>query len=173
MKRLALCILVVCWTATQASAAVYSDGFETDITDWDTLGPPNAATRVASGTNGITSASGSYHAENSAAGAFSRWGGYNYGAGNAVPTAFQEYTTSVDIYLNVAGGWSNNTRFDFDSAINNSAGTFLRDFIFNAGFFNDLTGPGAGTNRFVISASNNSSRVAPIPRMSAAKRRPS
>ena len=33
----------------------------------------------------------------------------------------------------------------------------LRDYIFNAGFYNenDVTGPGAGTNRFVISASNN------------------
>jgi hypothetical protein len=33
----------------------------------------------------------------------------------------------------------------------------LRDFIFNAGFFNDSDGsPGSGTNRFIISASNNS-----------------
>jgi hypothetical protein len=33
-----------------------------------------------------------------------------------------------------------------------------RDFIFNGGFYNsaDLDSPGAGTNRFIISASNNS-----------------
>jgi hypothetical protein len=63
----------------------------------------------------------------------------------------------VDIYLNVGGGWANDTRFDFDSAINNSLGTFRRDFIFNGGFYNDTDGsPGSGTNRFIISASNNS-----------------
>jgi hypothetical protein len=73
-----------------------------------------------------------------------------------VPTAFREYRTAVSIYLNVGGGWANNTRFDFDSAINNSGGTHRRDFIFNGGFYNDATGPGANTNRFVISASTNS-----------------
>jgi len=63
----------------------------------------------------------------------------------------------VDIYLNVEGPWSNNTRFDLSSAINNAAGTFLRDFIFNAGFYDDTdASPGSGTDRFVISASNNS-----------------
>ncbi len=112
--------------------------------------------RVASGTSGITSADGAFHAVTTSSGTFGRWGGYNYGAGNAVPTAFQPYRTSVDIYLNVAGGWANNTRFDFSSAINISAGTHLSDFIFNGGFYNDATGPGANTNRFVISASNNS-----------------
>jgi len=131
------------------ASTLWANGFETDTSGWFT------PTRVASGTHGISSASGSWHAESSAEGDFTRWGGYNYGAGS-VPTVFQEYTTSVDIYLNVDGGWANNTRFDFDSAISNSAGGFLRDFIFNAGFYNDATGPGANTNRFVISASYNS-----------------
>ncbi len=136
---------------------IYFNGFETNITDWDAFGAPYDATRVPSGNNGITSASGNFHAESSADGSASRWGGYNYGAGNAVPTTFKEYTTSVDIYLNVSGGWINDTRFDFDSAINNAAGTFNRDFIFNAGFYNDAdASPGSGTSRFVISASNNS-----------------
>lgn len=143
--------------STAASAApLYSNGFETNITDWDAFGGGFNATRVASGTNGVTSASGSFHAESSASGSASRWGGYNYGAGNAVPTAFQDYRTAVDIYLNVGGGWANDTRFDFSSAINNAGGTHLRDFIFNGGFYNDATGPGANTNRFVFSASNNS-----------------
>lgn len=135
--------------AGQAQAAVlYSNGFETDTTGW------TGATRVASGTGGITSSGGSFHATTGAG--ITTWGGYNYGAGNAVPTAFQEYRTSIDIYLDVNGGLANNTRFDFSSAINNASGTHLRDFIFNAGFYNDATGPGANTNRFVISASNNS-----------------
>ena len=138
------------------AATVYSNGFETNITDWDAFGGSYNATRVASGTNGITSASGGFYAQSSASGSASRWGGYNYGAGNNVPTVFQEYITSVDIYMNVGGGWNNNTRFDFSSAINNAAGSHLRDFIFNAGFYasSDSVGPGAGTDRFVISASN-------------------
>ncbi len=145
-------MMVVMVGQVQAATVLYSNGFETDIAGWFT------PTRVASGTGGITSSSGSFHAT-TAAGAsdFTRWGGYNFDAGDAVPTAFQEYWTAVDIYLNVNGGWTNNTRFDFDSAINNAGGTFLRDFIFNAGFYNDSDGsPGSGTSRFIVSASNNS-----------------
>lgn len=148
--RGAIAVGAVCLVATATPAwsnDLYSNGFEVDTTDWA------STSRVATGTNGITSASGSFHGE-ALEGAFTRWGGYNFGAGNAVPTAFLEYTTSVDIFLDVAGGWANNTRFDFSSAINNAAGTHLRDFIFNAGFYNDATGPGANTDRFVISASN-------------------
>jgi hypothetical protein len=138
--------------SVRADTVLFSQGFETNGTDWTS----NGATRVASGTNGITSAHGSFHAEDNG-GSFTRWGGYNYGAGNAVATTFQEYKTSVAIYLNVGGGAANNTRFDFTSAINNNLGTHLSDFIFNAGFYNDTDGsPGSGTNRFVISASNNS-----------------
>ena len=149
----ALSALVTVSQVSPASALVlYSNGFEADTVDWSA-----DATRVASGTGGVTSAGGSFHAVTNNNGAFTRWGGYNYGAGNAVPTTFQEYWTSVDIYLDPNGGWANNTRFDFDSAINSAAGTFLRDFIFTAGFYDDTDGsPGSGTNRFVISASNNS-----------------
>lgn len=139
-------------SGTAASSVLYSNGFETDTTDWSA-----GATRVASGFNGIPSADGSFHAE-AAAGAFTRWGGYNFGAGNAVATAFQEYWTTLDIYLDVGASLANDTRFDFTSAINNAAGTHLRDFAFNVGFYDDATGPGAGTDRFVISASNNTGR---------------
>lgn len=136
------------------ATVLYSNGFETDTADWS---PP--AIRNASGTAGITSSSGSFHAiqGTSPAGAvFTRWGGQNFGAGG-VATVFQEYSTSVDIYLDVGAGLANDTRFDFSSALNQANGTLpLRDFIFNAGFYNDATGPGASTNRFVISASNNS-----------------
>lgn len=136
---------------------LYSNGFETDLADSpSTSWSGGGVARVASGTGGITSASGGFHAVSTATGAFGRWGGYNYGAGNAVPTAFQEFTTSIDIFLDVGGPWSNDTQFDFSSAINNAAGTHRRDFIFNAGFYDDAVGPGAGTDRFVISASNNS-----------------
>ena len=60
---------------------------------------------MASGTNGVTSATGSFHAQ--AVTDFTRWGGYNLGAGGGVPTVFQEYTTSVDIYLDLAATATN------------------------------------------------------------------
>jgi len=143
-------LAVLAAAAGHAQGALYTNGFETDTAGW------NASTmRVPSGTNGINSASGSFHALDGG-GSFTQWGGYNYGAGNGAPTVFQEYRTSVDIYLDLTGPWANNTRFDFSSAINGSNGLHKRDFIFNAGFYDDATGPGAGTDRFVISASNNS-----------------
>jgi len=142
-------ILIVAVSAS-ARGDLYFNGFETNTHDWSA-----GVARVPSGTGGISSSSGSFHAQ-AGNGDFTRWGGYNFGAGNAVPTPFQPYSTSVDIYLNVNGGWANDTRFDFSSAINNNLGTHRRDFIFNGGFYNDATGPGANTNRFVISASNNS-----------------
>lgn len=148
---------LVCRSAT--ATTLYSQGFETDITGWET------PTRVASGTGGITSSSGNFHAITAQdAGDFTRWGGYNYGAGNNVPTVFQGYTTSVDIYLDVNAGWGNDTRFDFSSAINNSLGTHLRDFVFNGGFYNDAGGPGSNTNRFVFSAGNNAGRANSFPK---------
>lgn len=156
VRLLALHLALLLSLGTQCSAALYFNGFETDTAGWNVFGGSFDATRVPSGTNGITSATGSYHAENSTSGSAGNWGGYNFGAGNAVPTAFQQYLTSVSIYLDVSGSWANDTRFDFSSAINNSGGTHRRDFIFNGGFYNDATGPGANTNRFVISASNNS-----------------
>lgn len=157
-RRVVLAMFVIgVLAAGRSSAAVYFNGFETDTAAW------TSATRVASGTNGVTSATGSYHAT-TVQGTFTTWGGYNYGAGNAVPTVFQEYTTSLDIYLNVAGGWANDRRFDYTSAINNNLGVHLRDFAFNVGFYNDATGPGANTNRFVISAGNNTGRANSFPK---------
>lgn len=152
LARMSLALFTVLAVVSPGQAAfLYSNGFEVDTTGW------TGAAQVGSGSGGVTSASGAFHATaTTGTTVFTTWGGYNFGAGNAVPTAFQEYWTAIDIYLNVEGGWANDTRFDFDSAINNSMGTFLRDFIFNAGFYNDATGPGAGTNRFVISASTNS-----------------
>ncbi|MEO8443623.1 MAG: VPLPA-CTERM sorting domain-containing protein [Gammaproteobacteria bacterium] len=154
---LAVVLGVVAVSPSAQAVPLYYNGFETDIAGWNAFGGAFDATRVPSGTGGVTSSGGSFHAVNSATGSAGNWGGYNYGAGNAVPTVFQEYQTSVDIYLDVGGGWANDTRFDFSSAVNNNGGTFKRDFIFNAGFYNDTDGsPGSGTSRFVITASNNS-----------------
>lgn len=157
-------LLAVFVVAGSAHASLYYNGFETDIAGWDTFGGSLDATRVASGTNGIASASGAWHAVNSASGSATRWGGYNYGAGNAVPTTFQAYSTSLAVYLNIDGNWANDTRFDYISAINDDGGTHLRDFAFNAGFYNDTGGPGSGSDRFVISASNNATRSSSYPK---------
>lgn len=168
LLRLAVVTIGMLIAGSTYAAPVYFNGFESDIAGWDAFGGSFNATRVPSGTNGISSATGAFHAQSSggtrgAAGSATNFGGYNFGAG-PVPTAFQEYTTTLDIYLNVAGGWANDTRFDYSSAINNSAGGFLRDFVFNAGFYNDATGPGANTNRFVISAGNNAGRSNSFPK---------
>jgi len=154
LTLVACAVLPVMAISQPASATVlFSQGFETDNSGWFT------PTRVGSGGGslGVTSASGSFHAE--AGGDFTRFGGYNYGAGNVGGVDFIEYKTSVDIFLDVSGNWANDTRFDFTSAISNiSDGNHLRDFIFSGGFYNsaDNDGPGGGSDRFVFSASNNS-----------------
>jgi PEP-CTERM motif-containing protein len=170
MKKLQLlgaacaCILPLTLATSATAAELYSNGFETDLSGWDVYGGTYDATRVASGTNGITSASGSYHAESSSIGSAGNWGGSNFG--NPPPNVFQEYTTSLDIYLDVDGGVAHDSRFDYSSAVNNTSGNHLRDFIFNAGFYDssDIDGPGAGTDRFIISASNNADSGIDIPK---------
>jgi len=164
IARGAVALTLATIALTAQAAPLYFNGFETDTAGWSNV------TRVPSGTGGITSATGSFHATagptSSGGSKFTNFGGYNFGAGN-VPTLFEEYFTSVDIFLDLGGGWANDTRFDYSSAINNSAaGTFLRDFVYNVGFYNsaDVTGPGAGTNRFVLSASNNSGRSNSFPK---------
>jgi hypothetical protein len=132
----------------------FFQGFETDTSGWSA-----PITRVASGagTNGIPSATGAFHAEagnDTNFGPFTRLGGYS----NVFPAG--GFTVSVDIYLDPsAASLSNDTRFDWAVAINTPDCTFRRDFVFNAGFYNDdTTAPGTG-NRFIISGSNNSGRA--------------
>jgi autotransporter-associated beta strand protein len=111
-------------------------------------------TRVPSGTGGITSLGGSWHAIDTAGSPTSatNWGGYS----SLFPTG--GYRTLTYFYLDVSAGHANDTRFDYSSAINDTLGSHRRDFIFHVGFYNsaDLTGPGAGTNRFIFSVSHNS-----------------
>src|SRR5262249_2605019 len=72
-------------------------------------------------------------------------------------------TTSVDVYLDptelAAATTANDSRFDYTVAINDAAGNHRRDFVFNAGYYDDA---GAGP-RFVISASNNAGRGSSFP----------
>jgi len=145
-----------------AAGLSWFQGFETDSTGW--IG----ANRVASATNSIVSASGNWHAE-AGNGAFTRWGGYGGVAGcsgDACAAGFPlyGYVTSVDIYLEASSTtFVNDKRFDFSSAINTPSGTHRRDFVFNAGFYNDSDTTGTGP-RFVISASNNAGRGSSFPK---------
>lgn len=165
---IALSILMV-GTIALAAGVSYFQGFETDTYDWS-----SGATRVASGTNGVPSAAGVWHAQTSggttnASGAFTRWGGYGGNAGCAssacAAATFPEngYVTSVDIYLGVNSLTTNDTRFDWTSAISTPAGDHRRDFVFNAGFYNDTDFTGSGP-RFVISASTNATRSGAFPK---------
>jgi hypothetical protein len=161
--------IVVVGSASFAHAAYpsnFNQGFETDVVGWDVFGAPYTPTRVSSGTGGITSSSGSFHAvlapgslatPTQAATAF---GGY----ANQFPTG--GWTTSLDIYLDPSTISTNDTRFNYISAASKSDGNHLRDFAFVVGGYtsSDLTGPGAGTNRFIINGQNNSGRSSSFPK---------
>ena len=145
-----LIALLLAITGSWAQTSNYFNGFESGISPgWDAFGGVYNPTRVASGTSSITSASGSWHAE--AGLSATNFGGYN----SVFPAL--GYKTSLDIYLNVNGGYINDKKVDYTSAINKPDGNHLRDFIFNGGFYNDATPVGTSlTNRFIFSASNNS-----------------
>jgi len=139
--------------------ATYFQSFETDTAGWF------GATRVPSGTHLITSKTGAFHAEDGG-GAFTRWGGYS----DTFPPG--GYTTSIDIYLDISSPYgtlssltpySNDTRFDWSSAISTPTCSHRRDFVFNAGFYTDTDSTGSGP-RFVISASNNATRSGAFPK---------
>lgn len=131
-------------TGLALAATESSNTFETTVGDWTNV------TRVAA-TPGMPASEGNYYAQadiepNAGApnGAFTRWGGYEstFPAGG--------YTTSVDVYLDMAlatGGADK--RFDFSSAINNTAGTHRRDFVFTAG-----TNPSAN-GQWLVNVGNN------------------
>lgn len=141
----------LCVGLSSASATVlWSADFESEgANGWDVLSAYSAV-RVASGTDGVTSAGGNWHGQvpTGGNGAFTRWGGYD--------TATLNYQTTVDVYLDVNGGYDNGTKADYSSAVNGSDGAHQRDFIFHLGFYDDATtGPSAGVDRFLISASNN------------------
>ncbi|MEO6693320.1 MAG: hypothetical protein ABIO44_13325 [Saprospiraceae bacterium] len=145
--------------STKAQVSNYFNGFEigVGVDDWADV------VRVASGTNSIISATGSFHAEvDIPNGGFTRFGHVGGGSYNPVFPVFG-YKTSLDIYLDVNHGFANDTRVDYSSAINDIGGTFRRDFVYNIGFYNDAIAPGTG-NRFVISASNNAGRAGAFPK---------
>jgi hypothetical protein len=146
MKKFLLTLLtaLITLSLSWAQSSNFSYGFEAapGPDDW------SADIVVASGTDGITAASGSFYGKLTADD-YTRFGGYN----SVFPC--NGYVTSIKIYLDVAGGYANDTRFDYSVAANGTDGDHERDFIFSIGFYDDAVAPGAG-NRFIASASNNS-----------------
>ena len=156
-KKMWLVVAGMILATVTATFAAFFQSFETDTAGWF------GATRVATGTHGVPSESGTFHAEDDG-GAFTRWGGY----GQTFPPG--GYTTTVDIYLDILPPYNgsltpypNDTRFDWTSAVNTPQCTFRRDFVFNAGFYTDTDTTGVGP-RFVITASNNAGRANSFPK---------
>ena len=120
--------------STSAHAnVIYSQGFETDTSGWfdSSNGWVGSATRVASGTGGITSASGSFHAvmtqSNTGIPANDRGPFTNFSGFKSVwPGGI---TASTDIFLDT--GWALGEGFDYSAAASRQDGNFLRDFIFH------------------------------------------
>lgn len=113
-------------------AANFFQGFEVNTDGWFSIG--GTITRVASGTDGIASADGSFHAKVAVGadftGVFTQWGGYE----GIFPA--NGYVTQVDVYVDMAENPTLGTdkRFDFSSAINTTnPNIHRRDFIFHLG----------------------------------------
>jgi len=139
-KLITICAAAAMMLATSSTTLADIDqDFSANVDGWFTEGNNVTWNGAAAGTATITQ------------GAYTRFGGYSsvFPAGG--------FTTSLDIYLDVDGGFANDNRFDFTVAINNSAGDHRRDFAFNGGFYDDSDVTGSG-DRFVFSASNTTGR---------------
>ncbi len=121
---------VLCITAAVLAVAampvtagtVFDQGFETDTAGWNDY-LTGVVTRVASGTGGVTSATGGYHAIMSDLGPFSRFDGYR----DTWPSG--GYVAEAAVYLDT--GWADGAGFDLSVAANGSDGSHQRDFIFH------------------------------------------
>jgi hypothetical protein len=158
--------------SADAPPGTFFNGFESNTSGWfdKSNGGYGTIARQPSGyvnggyASGIGSASGAWHARVSGdpcvvpaqcAGPYTRWGGY----AQVFPVG--GYRTYIAIYLDVS--WASthqDARFDFSSAINNAAGGFLRDFVFNAGT-NRAIDPGPAG--FYVTASTNATRSGAYP----------
>lgn len=138
-------VLATAATVANAGNVVFFQGFESNTAGWfdQSNGWNGSVTRVASGTGGIVSASGSHHAVftqggSSPTGGFTRFDGYR-------SAWLGGYTASVDVYLST--DWANGEGFDYAVASSTTANGHLRDFIFHVA--KDLTG------QLRVGASNN------------------
>jgi hypothetical protein len=143
---LPICLNAVAVSPVAADAAdSYVQSFEADAAGWDDLDGAFVS-RVPSGTAGVQSFDGVYHATLPVAegdGPFTRWGGYH----DSFPA--QGYSTRIAVFVATALADGTDKRLDFSSAISTPQGGHRRDFIFHLG-----TKPGA-SNVWCASVSNN------------------
>lgn len=128
MHRTTVLVAAICgMTGSAMAGEVFNQGFESDTAGWfdSSNGWNGTITRVSSGTNGITSASGSYHAtfeQGNDTGGFTRFDGYR-------DSWTGPYQASVDVYLDTS--WADGEGFDYSVASSTSSNGHLRDFIFH------------------------------------------
>ncbi|MCA9438363.1 MAG: PEP-CTERM sorting domain-containing protein [Candidatus Omnitrophica bacterium] len=131
MKVVGLCLCVTLLPGAALGVTLWDQGFETDTSGW--LDSDDSwygdVSRVASGTGGIASSEGSWHAiftqsgpSGDETGPFSRFDGYH-------DTWPGGWTACIDVYLDTS--WAAGAGFDYSVSTNNSSGSFLRDFIFH------------------------------------------
>jgi hypothetical protein len=165
-KLTLLITLTLSFAIANTVSANFFQGFETNTTGWDVFGGNFNATRVASGTHGITSHTGSFHAEalgplqlcTTGGSAATNWGGFSR------PFPVGGWTTDVWVYLDMAATDVNDTRFDWiASSVDMPDCEFRRDFGFNFGWYNDSDFTGSGP-RFVVSGNTNTGRCHSFPK---------
>jgi hypothetical protein len=167
-----LLVMGVSAASADAPPGPYFNGFETNTAGWFNYSGATI-TRVPSGdmstayASGVAAATGNYYAR---LGIDPSPASCTFGGGTA-PIYYGPYTdwggdttavfppggysTGADIYLDVPYAQSHlDTRFDWDSAINDTTGNFRRDFVFNVG--TDALG-------FVITGGNNATRCGANP----------
>ena len=140
------------WSSHQSGAGtIYSQGFETDTTGWfdQNNGWTGSLQRVASGTNGITSSSGSFHAtaiQNNTPGVGLSGPYSNFADSNSNTAWPGGIRVAVDIYLDT--NWLLGEGFDYSTAMSNSSGAHQQDFIFHVT-------KDTSTGSLVVGGSNN------------------
>ncbi|HSG07261.1 MAG TPA: hypothetical protein VLA36_02820, partial [Longimicrobiales bacterium] len=116
-----------------AFSTTWFQGFEIDAIDWN-----GSVAKVSTGTNGVASSLGGYHAE-VGGGAYSRFNAYS----SVWPG---DYTAEIDVFLDPS--WAVGQGFDYTVATNGTSNVHRRDFIFHVGVHAD--------GRLLVNGSNNS-----------------
>jgi hypothetical protein len=122
-------------SAQTVSEALWSQGFEVDTSGWVGSG---TVTRVPSGTGGITSSEGAFHA--------SVTGTPNTQFGEYRSVWPGGYITTIDIYLDT--NWTAGSGFDYTVAANGTDGLHQRDFVFHVS-------KDTSTGNLMVAGSNN------------------
>lgn len=126
------CVLALVLPAAVSATTVFFQGFETDTSGWldeNDFAGFGTITQTGTGTGGIASFEGNYHATLTQSGTvgsesspFTRFDGYR----DSWPGTM---TASAAIYLDT--GWSAGEGFDYSVAANGSDNAHQRDFIFH------------------------------------------